>query len=182
MRTRIALILFCALLAACTAAPPATLTPASTSPTPTAPLAWQTYSNPQWGLTLSYPTDWQLTEQPGDAQTLPALLLQYPGADLILYYHRFDLPGHYEFPRGAGQLEPVGSASLFNQNIARQVLMNNGQPMAVYYGGGAEISAGPWSLAAALISQGDPLSPVVQAQADEILATIALIPMAATPT
>ncbi|HQF62245.1 MAG TPA: NBR1-Ig-like domain-containing protein [Anaerolineaceae bacterium] len=182
MRTRIALILFCALLAACTAAPSAALTPASTSPTPTAPLAWQTYSNPQWGLTLSYPSDWQLTEQPGDAQTLPALLLQYPGADLILYYHRSDLSGHYEFPRGAGQLEPVGSASLFNQNIARQVLVNNDQPMAVYYGGGAEISAGPWSLAAALISQGDPLSPVVQAQADEILATIALIPMAATPT
>lgn len=180
MRIRLAIILIGVLFSGCTAVLPdgTPLVFPTASPAP----ILETYENSQWGFALTHPANWQLLELPGNAQTLPGLLLQHPDADLMIYYRQFDLTGTYEFPRGSGQLEPAGSTRLFQINVARQVLMSSGQPIAVYYGGGAEISAGPWSMAAALISRGDPLSTIVQTQADDILASIYVIPMTATPT
>ncbi len=81
-------------------------------------LAWETYQNSTYNLSLQYPSDWQVVESPQSTEGNFAVSL-YPageeaGLDVPLGLHeKADLPYLVIYPMGLGTEFPSGSSSSF---------------------------------------------------------------------
>ncbi len=160
-----------------TATPPATQVP---SPEPTFTLEEDggTYTNPEYGFTFQYPSDWMIQDQGthfvrlgrGPLSLYIGYMWVYESVDI---FNRTGLP--------AGDFETRGTASFLGQDVTREVLSYQGQDRVVFYNGaGSRILAGDLVFTMYLdnlatdASAG--LSGGLESAADEILQSFAVEP------
>lgn len=136
----------------------------------------QVYVNNDYGFSLSVPESWAIEEHPD------YLILSKPGYRFFLGFQGADEdPKPFRTGMPEGEFVDSGSAILFGQAIPKRILVFEGKNKVVAYGG--RIKAGDLMVVMYLdgVESTDTnyreidISPEVIAEADQIIASIALI-------
>jgi len=180
--------LFLISLAACSAAPSQTITPNpqpefSAVPGTSTPAPWIVYANPVYGLEMDVPEDWVRMDIPPVDGNAGSVRFDSRTGSLHLFFMWQEDNLTINLERGAGRFEPEGTVQVNGISLPRQVLSREGQPMAVYYNGGAAIPLGDLRITVILIGRDDqPLDDLIQQVADDVVESIRRIPVMPTPT
>lgn len=97
----------------------------------------QTYCNPDYGFSFSYPSDWQIEERPH--------FVQLHNGDLALSIGFKRVSENVNIVRtgvAAGDLLAMGAVPFLGRELSRDVLVYRGQEKAVLYAGAGEVEIG----------------------------------------
>jgi hypothetical protein len=163
-----------------------TPTPTPISFAPDAYNGWLTYTNIKYKFLVRYPSDWTSREIQGTINTMSghAVYIEPRTVSLIRLVVGFKrVTEDQQITRtgvGSGEIVQRGFVAFLGQPIRRDVLVLNGQDMAILYQGSSEIRRGDLVFTLSFDYRGIPkdtttLTPEMETIADKIVASFELV-------